>query len=203
VLVIGADAFSRITDWDDRSCVFFGDGAGAALLAPCEEGYGLLEADLCADGSGKWSFTIPAGGAEKPACADTVGSGAHHWVMDGRAVFDTATAVVPEAIERVLARAGHSVGDVDLLLPHQPSIRVLERIAERLGIEFSRVVTNMHRYGNTAGASVGIVLDEANRAGRLHDGALVVLAAVGSGWTWGATVLRWAGRDRFRQAVPA
>lgn len=197
-LVIGADTFSRITDWDDRSCAFFGDGAGAALLSPCPDGFGFLATELRADGAGKWNFTIPAGGSEAPACAETVGNGRHTWVMNGRAVFDTATAVVPSAVETVLRRAGLSIADVDLLVPHQPSIRVLERIAERLGIDFGRVATNMHRYGNTAAASVGVVLDEANRSGRIADGAIVALAAVGSGWTWGAVVLRWAGRERLR-----
>lgn len=197
VLVVGADTFSRVTNWDDRSCVFFGDGAGAALLAPCPDRFGLLASELRADGSGKWNFTIPAGGSEAPASSATLSDGDHTWVMNGRAVFDTATTVVPEAVETVLARSGLSVADVDLLVPHQPSIRVLERIAERLGIDFDRVATNMHRYGNTAGASVGVVLDEANRSGQLADGAVVALAAVGSGWTWGAAVLRWPGRERM------
>lgn len=197
VLVVGADTFSRITNWDDRSCVFFGDGAGAALLSPCPERFGLLAAELGADGRGKWNFTIPAGGSEAPPSEATLNGGDHTWVMNGRAVFDTATAVVPGAVRTVLARTGLSIADVDLLLPHQPSIRVLERIAERLGIDFSRVATNMHRYGNTAGASVGVVLDEANRSGRLADGDVVALAAVGSGWTWGAAVLRWPGRERM------
>lgn len=197
VLVIGADTFSRITNWDDRSCVFFGDGAGAVLLSPCPERYGLLDYELRADGRGKWNFTIPAGGSEAPASAATLNGGDHTWVMNGRAVFDTATAVVPDVVRTVLGRAGLSVADVDLLLPHQPSIRVLERIAERLGIDFRRVATNMHRYGNTAAASVGVVLDEANRSGRLADGTVLALAAVGSGWTWGAAVVRWPGRERM------
>ncbi|MDQ3935198.1 MAG: hypothetical protein M3340_11285, partial [Actinomycetota bacterium] len=106
-------------------------------------------------------------------------------------------AAVPDLVRTVLTRVGLSIADVDLLLPHQPSVRVLERIAERLGVGFDRVATNMHRYGNTAGASVGVVLDEANRSGRLADGAVVVLAAVGSGWTWGAAVLRWPDRARM------
>jgi 3-oxoacyl-[acyl-carrier-protein] synthase-3 len=185
VLVIGADTFSRVTNWHDRSCVFFGDGAGAALLCPCPEPFGLLASELRADGRGKWNFTIPNEGDQT-------------WMMNGQAVFDTATAVVPDAVATVLARSGLSVADVDLLLPHQPSIRVLERIAERLGIDFARVATNMHLYGNTAGASVGVVLDEANRSGRLAEGAVVALAAVGSGWTWGAAVLRWPGRGQTR-----
>jgi 3-oxoacyl-[acyl-carrier-protein] synthase-3 len=190
-LVIGADTFSRITDWSDRSCVFFGDGAGAALLSPCAEGFGILAHELSADGSGKWNFTVPAGGCELPACAETVTSGKHTWVMNGRAVFDTAAVVLPRAVHAVLKDADVAVKDIDIMLPHQPSVRLLRQIAQDVGIDFSRVVTNMHRYGNTAAASVAIALDETNRAGDLSEGAIVVLAAVGSGWTWGATVLRW------------
>jgi 3-oxoacyl-[acyl-carrier-protein] synthase-3 len=204
VLVIGADTFSRITDWTDRSCVFFGDGAGAALLSPCEEGFGILAHELFADGSGKWNFTVPAGGCELPSCRETVNSGKHTWVMNGRAVFETAAVVLPRAVDAVLQRTEYTVDDVDVMLPHQPSVTLLRRIAEDVGIDFERVVTNMGRYGNTAAASVAIALDETNRAGDLEEGSIVLLAAVGSGWTWSATVLRWTScrGEEYRQAKP-
>jgi 3-oxoacyl-[acyl-carrier-protein] synthase-3 len=112
--------------------------------------------------------------------------------MDGGAVYDTATSVLPDAIASALAGAGVRPDDVDLVVPHQPSVRILQETAERTGIPFSRFVTTMDRYANTAGASVGVTLDHAVRTGRLHHGDIVVFAAVGSGWTWGAGVMRWA-----------
>lgn len=191
VLLIGADTFSRITDWNDRSCVFFGDGAGAAVLTHAREGEGLLAIDLYADGRGKWGFTVPAGGSELPASTQTVADRLHTYVMDGKAVFETATTVLPTAIQTVLTHCDLTIDDVDLLIPHQPSINILKVTAEKLGLSFHKVMTNMDRVANTAGASVAILLDEANRSGRLHDGSIVILAAVGSGWTWAAAVMRW------------
>lgn len=177
VLLIGADTFSTITDWSDRQCVFFGDGAGAAVIESGRVDYGLLSIELYADGQGLDGFTIPASGP---------------FVMDGSAVYDTATSVLPDAIEGALAAAGVRPDDVDVVIPHQPSVRILQETAARTGIPFTRFVTTMDRYANTAGASVGITLDHAVRTGRLRHGDIVVFAAVGSGWTWGAAVMRWA-----------
>jgi 3-oxoacyl-[acyl-carrier-protein] synthase-3 len=194
VLIVGADAFSRITNWNDRSCVYFGDGAGAAILTHTREGEGLLAIDLYADGRGKFSFTVPAGGSELPASLQTVACGLHNFVMKGKAVFETATTVLPDAISKVLSRCGLTIDDVDLLIPHQPSINILKVTAEKLNLPFEKVMTNMDRYANTAGASVAALLDEANHSGRLRDGSIIVLAAVGSGWTWSAGVIRWINR---------
>lgn len=191
-LLIGADAFSRITDWDDRSCVFFGDGAGAAIIGPVPQGRGILAVDLYADGRGKWNFTVPAGGSECPASPESLAAGLHTFRMDGRAVFETGTSVLPDALSRTLTRCGLTVAEVDVLVPHQPSINILRATAERLGLPFDRVVTIMDRFANTAGASVAMALDEANRTGRLRDDALVAFAAVGSGWTWASALMRWS-----------
>jgi 3-oxoacyl-[acyl-carrier-protein] synthase-3 len=196
VLLIGADTFSRITNWQDRSCVFFGDGAGAAVLTHARDGEGLLAVDLYADGRGKWSFTVPAGGSESPASPETVANHQHTYVMNGKAVFETATTVLPAAIQKVVARCGLTIDDVDLLIPHQPSINILKVTAQKLGLPFSKVLTNMDRYANTAGASVAILLDEANQSHRLPDGAIIALAAVGAGWTWAAAVMRWVNDRR-------
>jgi len=195
ILLIGADTFSRITDWDDRSCVFFGDGAGAAVISSVPAERGVIAIDLYADGRGKWNFTVPAGGSEMPACGQTLDDGLHTFRMNGQEVFRTATTVLPDAIASLLQRCGVSVDDVDVLVPHQPSVHILRVTAEKLGMPFSKVMTNMDRFANTAGASVAILLDEANRTGRLRDGALVALAAVGSGWTWGAGLMRWYGKE--------
>lgn len=191
VMVIGADTFSKITNWSDRSCVFFGDGAGAAILTHTESGKGLLAVDLYADGTGKWNFTVPAGGSELPACVETVAKDLHKFQMNGKAVFETATKVLPKAIREVLKRCDLSIDDVTFLIPHQPSIRILKKTAELVGLPFGKVKTNMDRYANTSGGTIPILLDEVNRSGILNDGDIIVFAAVGSGWTWGAAVMKW------------
>lgn len=191
VMVIGADTFSKITDWEDRSCVFFGDGAGATVLSQTENGKGLLAVDLYADGTGKSNFTVPAGGSEMPATEDTVAQGLHKFQMNGKAVYDTATKVLPRAITDVLERCSLTVDDVNFLIPHQPSIRILKKTAELINLPFERVKTNMDRYANTSGGTIPILLDEVNRSGDLKDGDILVFAAVGSGWTWGSAVMRW------------
>lgn len=188
VLVIGADTFSRITNWDDRSCVFFGDGAGAAVLEAGRPGEGFLSLQICADGTGLDGFTVPG-----PQSAT---SRSPHFQMDGRSVFDTATRVLPEAILSALAEAGVRPRDVDLVVPHQPSVRILRQVADDVGIPFDRFVTTMAHTANTAGASVGIALDHAVRQSAVHHHSIVVFTAVGSGWTWGAGVMRWVTADR-------
>lgn len=191
IMVIGADTFSKITNWEDRSCVFFGDGAGAAILSHTEAGKGLLAVDLYADGTGKFNFTVPAGGSEMPASFDTVSNGLHKFEMNGRAVYETATKVLPEAINKVLERCSLTVNDINFLIPHQPSIKILKKTAELLGLPFEKVKTNMERYANTSGGTIPILLDEVNRSGVLKDGDVLVFAAVGSGWTWGAAAMKW------------
>lgn len=191
VMVIGADTFSKITNWEDRSCVFFGDGAGATILSNAGVNEGLIAVDLYADGTGKFNFTVPAGGSEMPSTLHTVNEGLHYFQMNGKAVYDTATRVLPEAIENVLKRSNLNINDVDYLIPHQPSIRILKKTAEILGLPFEKVKTNMDRYANTSGGTIPILLDEVNRSGNLKRGNTIVLAAVGSGWTWGAAVLKW------------
>lgn len=169
-LVIGVDTFSKITDWSSRDCVFFGDGAGAAVIT-----YGgLSQFKMYSDGRGKDSFTAPHGGCFK---------------MNGREVYDTAVTVLPEAINKVLQDAHMIIDDIDYMIPHQPSIGILKETARRIGLPFSKVLTNMDKYANTAGASIPILLDEARRSGKL-DGKTVLLAAVGSGWTWGAAIIK-------------
>ena len=191
VLVIGGDTFSKITNWEERSCVFFGDGAGAAILSHTSEGNGLLAVDLYADGSGKWNFTIPAGGSENPTSLETLEKGMHYFSMNGKAVYDTATEVLPAAILNILKRCNLDINDVDYLIPHQPSIRILKKTAEKLNLPFSKVKTNMDKYANTSGGTIPILLDEVNRSGELKNGDIIVFAAVGSGWTWGSAAFKW------------
>lgn len=192
VLVIGADTFSKITDWNRRDCVFFGDGAGAAVMTHCSDGEGFLAFRLYTDGRGKYHFTIPAGGSEMPASEETLKNNLHTFRMNGREVFETGTQVLPIAINQVLDDAGLTIDDVDYLIPHQPSIKMLEKTAEIIGLPREKLMTNMDRYANTSGGTIPILLDEVNRAGKLKPGNKVLFAAVGSGWTYGAAILNWS-----------
>lgn len=177
VLVIGADTFSRITDWNRRDCVFFGDGAGAVVLqrTPTEEGFFCFE--LFADGRGQDHFTVHPGDSA--------------FTMNGKAVYETGTTVLPETLRDLLTRHQLRPQDIDHLVPHQPSIRVLRKTAETLGIPLDRIRMNMDRYANTAGATIPLLLDETVASGLIRSGDLVAFAAVGSGWTWGAALYRW------------
>ncbi len=190
VMVVGADVFSSITDWTRRDAVFFGDGAGAAIFRSGGAGE-FLASNLYADGSGKWAFTVPAGGSEMPATRETVDQRLHSFQMDGHAVFDTAVKVLPEAIEAALNQAKVSINDISLMIPHQPSVRILKATAEKIGLPWEKVCTNMDRYANTSGGTIPILLDEVNRQSRIRPGDIILFAAVGSGWTYGASVYRW------------
>jgi 3-oxoacyl-[acyl-carrier-protein] synthase-3 len=192
VLVIGADTFSKITDWTRRDAVFFGDGAGAAVLSHANTAEGFLAFRLFSDGRGKWNFTIPAGGSEMPASEKTLNDKLHFFQMNGRAVYDTATEVLPKAIEQVLKDTGLTIADIDLMVPHQPSIKILQKTAELIGLPFSKVMTNMNKYANTSGGTIPILLDELNRSGKISKGDTLLFAAVGSGWTYGAAIIKWS-----------
>ena len=192
VLVIGADTFSKIIDWTRRDSVFFGDGAGAAVMTHADEGEGFLAFRLYTDGRGKFNFTVPAGGSEMPASAETVAQGLHYFQMDGKAVYETGTQVLPVAINQVLEDSGLTIGQIDFLIPHQPSIRILKKTAEIIGLPFEKVMTNMDKYANTSGGTIPILLDEVNRSGRIKPGNHILFAAVGAGWTYGAAILKWS-----------
>lgn len=191
-LIIGADTFSKITDWERRDCVFFGDGAGAVVLEACGAGEGILGMDLGADGSQHDAWTVLAGGSDLPASLESVGKRLHFWQMDGKAVYSMAVQRIPWTIGRSLQKAGLTAKDIDHVIPHQPSIQILQRSAELLGIPFQRFHTNMDRYANTSAATIPLVLHEANKAGHLKNGQVVAFLAVGAGWTWGSMIMRWA-----------
>jgi 3-oxoacyl-[acyl-carrier-protein] synthase-3 len=191
-LVIGADTFSKIIDWSRRDCVFFGDGAGAAVLTHSDSDTGFLAFRLYTDGRGKWNFTIPGGGSEYPLSHENVDAGHRYFQMVGKEVYETGVQVLPKSINQVLADTGLSIDDVDYLIPHQPSIRILKDTAKIIGLPFEKVMTNMDKYANTSGGTIPILLDEINKAGKLKPGSLVLFAAVGSGWTYGAALIRWS-----------
>ncbi|HAF29713.1 MAG TPA: ketoacyl-ACP synthase III [Bacteroidales bacterium] len=192
VLIIGADTFSRITDWKSRDAVFFGDGAGAAVLSHGNVNEGFLALRLYTDGRGKWNFTVPAGGSEIPASHETIDNGSHYFQMNGRAVYETGTEVLPKAINQVLNDTGLTIDDIDYMIPHQPSVGILKKTAEIIGLPWEKVMTNMDKYANTSGGTIPILLDEVNKAGKLKRGDTLLFAAVGSGWTYGAAILKWS-----------
>lgn len=192
VVVIGADTFSKITDWTRRDCVFFGDGAGAAVLSSANSQEGFLAYRLYTDGTGNYEFTVPAGGSEMPTSAETVAQGLHYFQMNGKAVYQTGTTALPKAINQVLQDTGLTIDDIDLLIPHQPSRRLLEKTCEIVGLPKEKLMTNMVRYANTSGGTIPILLDEVNRRGLIKKGSIVLFAAVGSGWTYGASIIKWA-----------
>lgn len=193
VLVIGADTFSKITDWSDRNCVFFGDGAGAAIVTSSNITEGFLAYRLYTDTTDHMlGFTIPGGGSEIPLTKDNINEGLQYFQMDGHQVFKSATVALPNAINQVLLDTGLTIDDIDIMIPHQPSIRILQKTAEIIGLPFEKVMHNMERYANTSAGTVPIMLDECNKSGKLKKGDIVLFAAVGSGWTYGASIIKWA-----------
>ncbi len=191
VLVIGADTFSKITDWSRRDCVFFGDGAGAAILTHTRNEEGFLSCRLYSDGRGKMGFTVPGGGSENPCSEKVLSSKQQYFRMNGKEVYETAITVLPQAINRVLKDTNMVIGDIDLMIPHQPSINILKETARRIGLPFDKVKTNMEKYANTSAGTIPILLDEINKDGLLKVGDNILFAAVGSGWTWGASIIHW------------
>ncbi len=192
VLVIGADTFSRITDWKRRDSVFFGDGAGAAVLSYTDDDSGFLGYKICSDGRGRYGFTTPGGGSEMPVSSKVIEDRLQYWHMDGKAVYDSATKVLPEVIKQVLDDTGLKPENLDCVIPHQPGKGMLKKIMEIAGVPWEKVQTNMDKYANTVGATVPIMLDETNKAGKLKKGDIVLFAAIGAGWTWSAGILKWS-----------
>jgi 3-oxoacyl-[acyl-carrier-protein] synthase-3 len=196
-LVIGADEPSTVCDPDNRdTIVFFGDGAGAAVLAPCEEGQGILASNMYSNGSGHHDIYIPAGGSEFKISHKALDDHDQYMRMDAKATYQFATSVLPQAVQNVLDKAGLTVDDVDWVIPHQPGKGMLKTITDAAGIPWEKVMTNMDRYANTSAGTVPIMLDETYRSGKLKKGDIVVSVAIGAGWSWGAAVYRWT-KDQF------
>jgi 3-oxoacyl-[acyl-carrier-protein] synthase-3 len=190
--VVGAEAISKILDWSDRStAVLFGDGAGAAVVSTARGAGHILGFELGGDGSGGDFLSLPAGGTRMPATHETVDAGMHFVHMDGKEIYKFATRIIAPSAEAVLARCGKTVDDVDLFVPHQANLRIIEAGAKKLGIPMEKVYTNLQRYGNTSSASMPMCLTEARQEGRLRDGDLVLLMGFGGGLTWGSGLLEW------------
>jgi 3-oxoacyl-[acyl-carrier-protein] synthase III len=194
VLVIGAEEMSKVMDLNDRAtCILFGDGAGAAVLRRSDTP-GVIGSVLGADGSAAEILLIPAGGSRIPASHETVDAHDHALRMpNGREVFKRAVVEMSNACRQLLEKSGFTPDDVDLLIPHQANARIMIAVAERLGISMDRAVVDVETVGNTSAASIPIALDRAYRAGRVHEGDLVLLTSFGAGLSWGANLLRWTG----------
>ena len=193
VLVIGSDVMSSIIDYTDRAtCIIFGDGAGAVLLEPCEEGeIGLIDFHHEIDGSGAVSLNMPAGGSRLPASHATVDAKQHYVHQDGQAVYKFAVRKMSEISEALLERNGVLGSELGCFIPHQANKRIILSTAERLGMPEDRVIINIDRYGNTTAGTIPIAMGTALEEGRLKKGDLVLLASVGAGFTAAATLLRW------------
>ena len=195
-LIVGGDLLSRILDWSDRStAVLFGDGAGAVVLEKVSGG-GFLGFELGADGSGGPQLYVPAGGSRSPATEETVAEGMHFVKMNGREVFKFATRVLVSSAEAVLAECGRSIEDVDVYVPHQANVRIIEHARQKLGIPEEKTVIDVDRYGNTSSGSIPLALADATADGRLRPGQLVLMTGMGAGLTWGSGLIEWtAGGD--------
>jgi len=192
VLVIGADTMSRILNYTDRStCILFGDGAGAMLVEPCANGDGFLGAHNEIDGSGGDFLKMPAGGSRLPASRETVAQSLHSVHQEGQQVFKYAVRKMEESCRVLLDRYGLKPSEVTLI-PHQANRRIILAAAEKLGLDLDRVIINIGEYGNTTAATIPLAAADALAQGKLHKGDLVLFAAVGAGFTVGASLWRWA-----------
>jgi 3-oxoacyl-[acyl-carrier-protein] synthase III len=192
VLVIGADVMSSIIDYTDRAtCVLFGDGAGAVVLGPARDGYGILDFENYVDGSGGPALCMPAGGSLRPASHETVDEHLHFVKQEGHTVFKFAVRNTGDVCERLLQRNNLTAADVDLFVSHQANRRIIMSAAERLGLPEEKVIINIDRFGNTTAATIPLALNDAMNSGKLKKGQTLLLASVGAGFTVGAVLVRW------------
>lgn len=192
ILVVGAECLSRITDYTDRNTsILFGDGAGAVVLGEVPAGRGFKSFKLGADGSGGELLKISGGGSRLPSSELSVSERRHYIEMNGRDVFKFAVRVMGSAAEEALASAGYEKSDIDLLIPHQANIRIIQSALERLDLSEDKAMINLDRYGNVSAASIPLALAEAVEHGRVKEGDCLVLVGFGGGLTWGASVLVW------------
>lgn len=196
-LVVGSETLSRMVNWEDRStCILFGDGAGALVLQASEAPGGVLSCVMRSDGSGGDLLSLPAGGSKLPASAETVANHLHTIQMNGREVFRFATRVMASATREVVEEAGLELEDIDLIVPHQANLRIIEAASRGLRMPMERFVVNIQRYGNTSTASIPIAICEATASNRIRPGDNLVLVGFGAGLTWGALALQWVEPER-------
>lgn len=192
VLLVGGEAMSRFIDWKDRkTCVLFGDAAGAVVLRPSNNGQGVLATCLGADGSSSGLLGYPAGGSAMPASQATVDGRLHYMHMNGAEIFKNGVRKMTRAVKEALAKCGASANDLSLFIPHQANKRIIDGVVDALGLDHGRVFLNVEKYGNTSAASIPVALHEAVMAGRIKKGDLIGMVSFGGGLTWGAAVVRW------------
>lgn len=190
-LVIGAETMSTIVDWKDRNtCVLFGDGAGAVVLAEAKSG-GILSSYLGSDGSKVELLKVPGGGSRQPASKETLDRREHYLKMEGNEIFKLAVTTMTEAAQVALKRANLECKDIDLVIPHQANIRIIMAMAKKLALAEEKIYLNIEKYGNMSSASTATALCEAVKDGRVKKGDIVLLVAFGAGLVWGATVIKW------------
>jgi len=191
-LVIGAEVLTRYVDYTDRgTCVIFGDGAGAAVVGPVAEGKGILATKIRSDGRYEDQLFAPGGGTKLGTTHATIDNGDHFFKMRGNELFKVAVRSMAEVSAEMLAKAGYTVDDVDIVIPHQANQRITDAVASRLGVSEEKVYSNIAEHGNTSSASIPIAMDECIQSGRIKEGSLVLLTAFGGGVTWGGTVIRF------------
>lgn len=191
-LVIGAEVLTKYVDYTDRStCVIFGDGAGAALLGPVEEGKGILATKIRSDGRYLEQLYSPGGGTRMGTTHETIDNRMHYFKMKGNELFKVAVRSMAEISAEMLEKAGYSVDDVKVVIPHQANQRITDAVASRLGLPEEKVYSNIAQHGNTSAASIPIALDECIQSGKIIEGDLVLLTAFGGGVTWGGTLIRF------------
>jgi 3-oxoacyl-[acyl-carrier-protein] synthase-3 len=191
-LVIGAEVLTQYVDYTDRgTCVLFGDGAGAAVLGPVDDGRGILSSRIRSDGRYLEQLYSPGGGTRRPPTAETLAAGDHFFKMKGNELFKVAVRSMGDISREVLEDAGVSADEVKLFIPHQANQRITDAVGKNLGVESDRIYSNIAMHGNTSSASIPIALDECVEAGRISPGDLVLLASFGGGVTWGGVLIRW------------
>lgn len=193
VLVIGCEALSKATDWSDRNtCVLFGDGAGAAVVGPVEEDYGILNTHIGADGSMGHNIVLPCLSIKKEEAEIRPVDNKHTIWMDGSEVFKFAVRIIVQATEQVLDDGKMSLDDIKMIFPHQANIRIIDSAGKKLGVSRDKMFTNLSKYGNISSASIPVALDEAYRGGLLSKGDNLVLVGFGGGLTWGSAIIKWS-----------
>lgn len=198
VLVIGADKMTSIVDYADRNnCILFGDAGAAVLLEPSPDpALGLLDHRLYVDGTGEGALHMRGGGSLHPPTAETVAKGMHYLFQDGKAVFKVAVKGMADVSVEIMRRNNLTHDDIDWLVPHQANLRIIDATAERMGLDRSKVMINIDRFGNTTAATIPLCLSEWWLAGKLRKGQTLVLSSFGAGYTWGAALVKWAAEDR-------
>jgi 3-oxoacyl-[acyl-carrier-protein] synthase-3 len=192
ILVIGAELLSRYVDYTDRAtCVIFGDGSGAAVLVPREDGSGIIASRIQSDGDYAECLYTPGGGTRHPASPESLEARLHYIKMKGNELFKIAVRNMTDVMVQALNEAKMSAGDIDLFIPHQANQRITDAVADRLGMPAEKIYGNIARIGNTSSASIPIALDECVQAGRIKSGNILAFASFGAGVTWGSAILRW------------